>query len=241
MLPWPARLAMAVRLGWLWASVPRLRAPADPAGLISGRPPALTVLGVGDSIAAGIGVTTQAESLVAQVAAQLARAGREVRWRNAGVSGATAATLEWQLGLPVSRAPDLVLLSCGVNDVVRGHPAADFGASLAAFYRKARARWPEVRVVHAGIPPLHAFPALHGHLGHVLGEHGTSCIAAARSAASEAGAHYLDFPRDVDAAQFARDGFHPNAAGCAAWAGTVARAIVEAGILREVDASLSFD
>lgn len=236
-LPWPARLEMAVRLGWISATVPRLPAPPEPAGVVSGRPPALTVLGIGDSITAGIGVGTQAESLVAQVAIQLGGAGHEVRWQNAGLSGATAAALEGLLELSVRRPPDLLLLSCGVNDVVRGRPAADFGASLAGFYRKARARWPAVGIVHAGIPPLESFPALSGHLGRVLGKHGISCIAAARAAAIEAGALYVDFPRDIDASQFARDGFHPNAEGCAAWAVAVARAIAASGVVRPADAS----
>ena len=240
-LAWPARFELAVRLGWVWATVPRLPAPPEPQGVVPGRLPAFTVIGIGDSITAGIGVTTQSESLVAQVAMQLARGGREVRWQNAGVSGATAAMLECQLERPVPRAPDLLLLSCGVNDVVRGHPAADLGASLAGFHRKARARWPETVIVHAGIPPLEAFPALHGRLGRVLGAHGITCIAAARSAANEAGARYLDFPRDVDAGQFAHDGFHPNAAGCAVWAATVACAIVDSGILPMDDARVASD
>ncbi len=231
MLRWPARLAVALRLTWVWATVPRLPAPPEPAGVVGGRPPALTIIGMGDSITAGIGVAAQAESLVAQVSTRLAQAGREVRWQNAGVSGATAATLERLLEAAVPGPPDLLLLSCGVNDVVRGHPADDFGASLAVFYRKARTRWPAASIVHVGIPPLEAFPALGGHLGRLLGKHGVSCIAAARSAATAAGALYLDFPPDIDAGQFARDGFHPNAAGCAAWAVTVARSIDESGIL----------
>jgi len=216
--------------------VPRLPAPPAPAGVVDGRRPALTVLGIGDSIIAGIGVGAQSESLVAQVAAQLARAGREVRWASTGLSGATAAMLDGLLEVSIQHPPDLLLLSCGVNDVVRGHPAAEFGASLAGFYRKARAGWPHVQMVHAGIPPLESFPALSGRLGRLLGTHGIACIAAARDAAIAAGALYADFPTDLDVGQFARDGFHPNAVGCAAWAVTVARTILESRALRPTDA-----
>jgi lysophospholipase L1-like esterase len=240
-LPWPARLETALRLGWIWATVPRLPAPSAPAGVVRGAPPALTVLGIGDSIIAGIGVETQSDSLVAQLAAQLGRAGQEVRWASAGVAGATAAALSGLLGVPVASPPDLVLLSCGVNDVVRGHEAAGFGTALAEFFHMVRARWPGTCVVHAGIPPLESFPALGPHLGRLLGAHGVRCIAAARRAAIGAGALYADFPRDVGAAQFARDGFHPNAAGCAAWAVAVTRTIEESGAWRAARARETSD
>lgn len=236
LLTWPERLETALRLGWVWAMVPRLVAPPVPAGVAAGPGPELRLLGIGDSIIAGIGVEAQSQSLVAQVAARLAGAGRAVRWESAGVSGATAAMLDGLLEARGGPPPDLLLLSCGVNDVVRGRSAAELSASLAGFYRKAQARWPEVRIVHAGIPPLESFPALHGPLGRLLGKHGMSCIQTARHATIAAGAVYADFPRDVDAARFARDGFHPNAAGCAAWAVAVARTIEESGVLRVTDA-----
>jgi len=199
------------------------------------------VLGIGDSIIAGIGVAAQSESLVVQVAAQLARGGREVRWVSAGVPGATGAALDGLLEMAVPHPPDVLLLSCGVNDVVRGRPAADFGAVLTGFYGKARMRWPEIRMVHAGIPPLESFPALGIRLGRRLGAHGICCIAAARSAAVAAGALYADFPQNVNAAQFARDGFHPNAAGCAAWAIAVVRTIDESGALHTAHAPAASD
>jgi lysophospholipase L1-like esterase len=230
-LPWPVRIDTALRLGWIWATVPRLPAPPAPAGFVGGRQPGLTVLGIGDSIIAGIGVETQSESLVAKVATQLAFGGREVRWASAGVSGASAAALDRLFEMDVPYPPDLLLLSCGVNDVVRGRPAAEIGAALTGFYRQAHGRWPEARIVHVGIPPLDSFPALGARLGRLLGTHGLSCVAAARNAALASGAIYADFPESVTAAHFARDGFHPNAAGCAAWAVAVARIIDQSGPL----------
>jgi lysophospholipase L1-like esterase len=229
-LGWPARLETMLRLAWVWASVPRLPVPPAPAGVVPGRPPPLNLAGFGDSIIAGIGVAAQVDSLVARVAACLAHDGREVRWRGVGVSGATGRMLAGLLDAPLDDDPHIVLVSCGVNDVVRGRPAQQLAREFMQFLRRARQRWPQAHVVHAGIPPLESFPALTGRLGRVLGEHGRSCIAALRAAATESGALYVAFPADVGSAQFSRDGFHPNELGCAIWAGSIAQAMTGAGI-----------
>jgi lysophospholipase L1-like esterase len=229
-LGWPARLETLLRLACVWASVPRLPVPPAPAGLVAGRPPPLDLAGFGDSIIAGIGVAAQADGLVARVAAHLAQDGIEVRWRSVGVSGATGRTLAGLLDAPLEHDPHVILVSCGVNDVVRGRPPQQLAHEFTQFLRRARARWPHAQVVHVGVPPLESFPALTGRLGEILGRHGRSCIAALRAAASESGALYVAFPAAVGSTEFSRDGFHPNELGCAIWAGFVARAIEAAGL-----------
>ena len=224
-LPRLVRLEIALRLAWVRATVPRLPPPPGPQGVVDGEAPALHIVGIGDSIVAGIGVREQADGLVAQVATRLAQSGRAVRWVSIGLAGATAPALAALLEAAGRERPDLVLLSCGVNDIVRGQPAADFAAALEDFYRRAVAVWPAVRIVHAGIPPLERFPALQGRLGRLLGAHGDICIAAARLAAERSGVLYSPFPSAVSSTAFARDGFHPNDRGCAAWADSVAATI----------------
>jgi len=229
-LEWPVRLETLLRLAWAWARVPRLPAPPAPAGVVPGGPPPLNLAGFGDSIIAGIGVAAQADGLVGRVAAHLAQGGREVRWRGVGVSGATGGMLAGLLDTPLESDPHVILVSCGVNDVVRGRPPQQLAREFTQFLRRARARWPYALVVHAGVPPLESFPALAGRLGQVLGRHGRSCIAALRAAATESGALYVAFPAEVGRTEFSRDGFHPNELGCAIWAGFVARAIESAGL-----------
>ena len=224
-LPWPVRLETALRLAWVRVTVPRLPPPPGPQGVIEGEAPALRLVGIGDSIVAGIGVREQANGLVAQVAARLARGGRAVRWVSLGQAGATAPALPLLLEAARRERPDLVLLSCGVNDIVRGQPAAELAAALEDCYRRALAAWPAVQIVHAGIPPLERFPALQGWLGRLLGAHGDACIAAARLASERTGARYSPFPSAVSSTAFARDGFHPNERGCAAWADSIAATI----------------
>ena len=229
-LPWGVRLGTMLRLAWVWVSVPRLPAPTVSDGVAPGRGQPVTLVGFGDSIIAGIGVATHTGSLVAQVAAHLSQGGRSVRWISVGRSGATAPMLDAMLDGPVTNDPDIILVSCGVNDVVRGRAPHALAGDFRRFARRARERWPTAVVVHAGIPPLERFPALAGRLGEVLGRHGRSCIGAVRSAAIAADALYVPFPADVYAAHFARDGFHPNERGCAIWGKAVAQSIEAAGI-----------
>lgn len=229
-LPWPVRLEIGLRLAWIRATVPRLPPPPGPHGVVDGKAPALSLVGIGDSIVAGIGVREQAGSLIAQVAARLARGGRAVRWVSIGLAGATAPALPTLLEAAGHERPELVLVSCGVNDIVRGQPAADFAAALEDLYRRTRAAWPAARIVHVGIPPLGQFPALQGRLGRRLGAHGDLCIAAARAAAERSGTLYSPFPSAVSRAAFARDGFHPNESGCAAWADAVAATIAAGAV-----------
>ena len=209
------------RLAWLWATAIRLPVPPNPRGLVPGAPPVVRVVGFGDSIAAGVGVEAQSDGLLARFAAEIAE-GRAVRWESFAVSGATADALADLLDQAADTPADYVLLSCGVNDVLRRRDVAGYRRSIERFHGEVRRRWPRARVVHAGIPSFAAFPALHGRLGRFLDRRALEYVAAARRAAADTGAVYAEFPPDVEARYFARDGFHAGPDGCIAWARAIA-------------------
>ena len=92
MLPLAAKLALSPLLvaQALLARrrVPRLPEAAGPRSGAVGRGPALKLLVVGDSSAAGVGVVHQREALAAQLAAQVAASNRVwVHWRLVARSG----------------------------------------------------------------------------------------------------------------------------------------------------------
>ena len=96
----------------------------------------------GDSLTEGYGLPP-AQGFTVQLQAELRRAGVAATVRNGGVSGDTArqglARLRWGLrGLP--RAPDLVIVELGANDMLRGLPpeqtSHDLDAILAEFDRR---------------------------------------------------------------------------------------------------------
>lgn len=98
-------------------------------GALAAAPPAPTgplIWAFGDSLTEGYGLVP-AQGFTVQLQAALRRAGMAASVRNGGVSGDTArqglARLRWGLrGLP--RAPDLVIVELGANDMLRGLPVA---------------------------------------------------------------------------------------------------------------------
>ena len=222
--PFILRWEMGVRLAWLWATAVRLSAPPDPHGRVPGTPPEVSVLAFGDSIAAGVGADAQTAGLVARFAGEIA-AGHAIHWESFAVSGATADVLDPLVERARDAEANYVLLSCGVNDVLRNRPLGRFHSAIARFHERARRRWPRARLVHAGIPSFAAFPALHGRLGRFLDRRARDYVTAAKRAATDAGAIYAEFPTDVQDRHFARDGFHAGPDGCIAWARSIRRLI----------------
>jgi lysophospholipase L1-like esterase len=210
--------------------VPRLPPAPGPSGRVGAGAAAFRLLGLGDSTIAGVGCTTQAEALTGATAARLAaRDGRTVEWVARGVSGATAADVRRAL-LPAALegSPDAVILSVGVNDVVRGRSPASFAADLVAIVAAFDGRSPAVKVVYAGLPPLGSFPALAPPLASLLDRRARRLAAAAEGALAGR-ATVVRFPPRLPPSTFAGDGFHPGAAGCAVWADWVAAALAAPG------------
>lgn len=88
-----------------------------------------TILALGDSLTAGLGVGP-AESFPARLEAALKAKGHDVKVINAGVSGDTAADgaarLDWALSEPVNA----VIVELGANDALRGLPVAQAEQAL---------------------------------------------------------------------------------------------------------------
>ena len=89
----------------------------------------VTILALGDSLTAGLGVGPS-EAFPARLEAALKAKGHDVRVINAGVSGDTAADgaarLDWALAEPV----DAVIVEFGANDALRGLPVAQAEQAL---------------------------------------------------------------------------------------------------------------
>lgn len=101
-------------------------------GLTGAAPAPRLVWALGDSLTAGYGLPP-AQGFTARLQAALRASGVAAEVRNGGVSGDTAAQgrarLLWGLrGLP--RAPDLVIVELGANDMLRGLPPAQARANL---------------------------------------------------------------------------------------------------------------
>jgi acyl-CoA thioesterase-1 len=113
-----------------------------------------TVVFLGDSLSAGSGVKTQ-EAFPSLVQEKIRERGLPFEVVNAGVGGDTTAgglrRLDWLL----QRRIDVLVLELGGNDGLRGLPARNIKANLQAMIEKAKAKYPDVKIVIAGMqmPP----------------------------------------------------------------------------------------
>jgi len=112
------------------------------------------ILVLGDSLAAAYGIKKE-EGFVAKLQTRITKAGMNYEVVNGGVSGDTTAgglrRINWLLKKPV----DVLLLELGGNDGLRGISPAETRRNLIGIIDKTRARFPEVKVILAGMqmPP----------------------------------------------------------------------------------------
>jgi len=179
--------------------------------------PSLKLVGLGDSIIAGVGASTHAVGLVGRTAESLA--GLEdvqVEWTAIGRSGATSAAIRERL-LPTAplAAADAVIVSAGVNDLTRLHGPTRFQRDLEALLDAIERAAPRARIALAGLPPLETFPALPPALKRAFGLRGRQLdgvmqqVAAKRSRVAHAAVE-IDAAAAADRASFSVDGFHPS-------------------------------
>ncbi|WP_063725746.1 GNAT family N-acetyltransferase [Cryptosporangium arvum] len=224
-------LVAAVQGTWLR----RTTAPLPPAGgPASGRTgpvghAPLNVVVVGDSTAAGCGVTSHREGFACGFAHELtARTGRPVRWEVVGQFGATARRVRHKLIPRVGADFDLAVLLAGGNDVLGGrdpeHWRDDLTAILDALEERAG------RVVVAGAPPFARFPGLPGALGRYLAQRADALDDASRAVCRpRPGSDWVTVTEPPPAGFFSADGMHPSAAGYRRWAHEIARQLTGLG------------
>ncbi|NYE11221.1 SGNH/GDSL hydrolase family protein [Actinomadura citrea] len=202
------------------------------AGADPGRGPAFRVVVIGESTAVGVGASRHAEALPGFLAEELGeRLRRSVAWSVSGRNGATARRIIAGLVPPANgSAPNLVVVTAGINDLLRRRPLRRWAADVTELVALLRGRFPEATVLVAGMPPVHRFPALPRPLRSVLGARARAMDRITRDAAAAGGAVHapMDEAMARDPHLFASDGFHPSAAGYRVWARDLARAAVPA-------------
>lgn len=222
--------AVAVR-----ARAPRLIAAAGPTrGLVpAGATPAgarpLQLLGVGDSIIAGVGAADSASALVASLARVLARALElPVDWRTLARSGAGARMVHRlvQAGDDGPSA-DLIVVSVGVNDVIGLNRGQRWQRELGTLASALRRHSPDALIAWVGLPPLDRFPLLPPALARVLGSRArTFDTGLASLAARDRRMLHVALGTAIPPELFSGDGFHPGDAGYRVLAELVADAVL---------------
>jgi lysophospholipase L1-like esterase len=181
----------------------------------------LRLLAIGDSIIAGVGAGTTGRSLPVQFARALAdRFSIRVEWRIEGENGARLSSLRQRLaGFDAKPPADLVLISIGVNDVTGLSSQRRWRAQLEGLVKDLREKWPSVRVIFLGLPPMSKFPLPPQPLRFTLGLRAALLDAIASTVIARQ-PDMLHIATEIDPLRhgFCEDGFHPSAATCGIWA-----------------------
>lgn len=175
-----------------------------------GRP--LSLLMLGDSSAAGVGVASQAQALAGHLPPTLAKlARRRVQWRLLARSGVTSAQCLALLEDAEPFETDIAVVVLGVNDVIGQVPSHRALAAREAIANRLRNAHGARHVVFAPLPPVHLFPGLPQPLRWVAGEdarrHDRTVASWARTRGDVSHVP-IDLP--LNRALMAGDGFHPG-------------------------------
>jgi len=214
----PLSLLQGLRLRRTATRLPEAPGPRSSA---VGRGRTLRLLALGDSIIAGVGLDSTAASLPVQFARALSRHHPlRVRWRLEGSNGATVHELPARLPhIDAGSAPDVVLISVGVNDVTALTPLKRWQAGLGHLLDDLRKRWPAACIVVLGLPDMAHFPLLRGPLRLTMGWRAAALDAIAKKAIEgRHGMYHLASRIGPFRHGFCPDGFHPDAEACKLWA-----------------------
>jgi lysophospholipase L1-like esterase len=194
----------------------------------AGEGPALRLLVVGDSAAAGVGAPSQDDALTGRIVAGL-RDRFRVEYRLVARTGATTASTLKHLEKIDAFRTDAVVTSLGVNDVTGDVGVAAFLERQGRLRAILREKFGARLILVSGLPPMGSFAALPQPLRWYLGARAKELDRALAGALPDGqGAHHLPLFRTMDRAMLASDGFHPGPSSHALWGAAAAERIATA-------------
>ncbi|MGI2169954.1 SGNH/GDSL hydrolase family protein [Shewanella sp. MF05960] len=234
-------------------TTPRLAEPEGERVGQTGSNPQLSLLILGDSAAAGVGVTNQSQALLGQVLEQLSPT-LDVNYALFAKTGATTSTTLQALNEPIDPTHpilaqehyDVIVTSLGVNDITSSVSCDKWLLQQQALFTLLKKRFTPKQILVTALPPLGLFPVLPNPLRWSLGKranqfnHGLQqLLLTLNQQQNNQSSQFtmiklpldnpqpelsmLDFMRQV----MASDGFHPGAPIYNAWASLVVEQIVD--------------
>ncbi|HET9455615.1 MAG TPA: SGNH/GDSL hydrolase family protein [Gemmatimonadaceae bacterium] len=207
---------------------PRLPEPPGPRTGVRGDGPALRLLIVGDSAAAGVGAASQDEALSGRLVDELAPTFR-VSWMVVARTGATTGgTARYLARRPADEcdAFDVAVLSLGGNDVMGRRPLRRWLEDMGDVTAFLRERFAVRHILISGLPPIHAFTALPQPLRWYLGARARRFDRAlAAWARSQSDCEHLPLELTNGAGLLATDGLHPGPRLYERWSTELARRV----------------
>jgi lysophospholipase L1-like esterase len=185
----------------------------------------LRLLVLGDSAAAGVGVSSQEDALAGHMAAAL-RGKFQVQWKLEARTGATTRSAVQRIREMPADKFDAVVVSLGVNDVTSGRRVSAWLAEINELAGLLRVKFGAAFILFSGLPPMHSFPALPQPLRWYLGARARMFDRGLRLwTLTQPNCEHMRPPGSSYAGMMAADGFHPGPAMYALWGAEAARRI----------------
>lgn len=131
----------------------------------------LTLLSLGESTVAGIGVDTHEEGFTGTFAQTLAEEiQNNIDWKVYAKSGYTAKMVLQKLVPQISEQnPDIILIGLGGNDSFTLNRPWTWKKDIRNLIEALKSRFPEANLVFANMPPIKEFPAFTSLIKFVIG------------------------------------------------------------------------
>ena len=203
----------------------KLKEPVGERCGLSGNGPSIKLLILGDSAAAGVGVTHQDNALTGQLLKNLSPK-YSINWRLQAKTGVNTSTVIRHLDNLDSFEVDVVLLSLGVNDVTSLTKQSEWLRLLDKLRFLLVSKFKAKHILLTSLPPMHVFPSLPQPLRWFLGRRAKAFN---RGLSDYSELHEplnlitLDFP--ISSEFIAEDGFHPSGKAYQLWSEMAAKQI----------------
>jgi len=191
----------------------------------AGSGPPLRLLVLGDSAAAGVGVSTQDAALIGQTVKHLQGKFR-LAWKLEAKIGATTRSTIAKLKAAEPEPFTAVAISLGVNEVTCGRRVATWRAELDELANLLRTKFTVQRMLWSGVPCMHEFPSLPQPLRWYLGTRAALLDQVLKAwVNSQDDCDFIVAPAGDYGSMMAEDGFHPGPKVYDLWGAEVARCL----------------
>lgn len=201
-----------------------MEASGEREGLIGqGKPLSLLILG--DSAAAGVGVETQQDALSGAIISEL-KSEYILQWKLHAKTGDTTKQVYQALQQLEQRKYDVVVTSIGVNDVTKLTSAKSWIKQQKQLFTQIQNHFQPKLIIVSGVPPMQHFPALPDPLAWLFGKYAAQMNQALQQwLAPQSQFRFIQY--DIENFQamnlpMASDGFHPSKEIYAIWGQQVA-------------------
>ena len=219
----PLLIAQAKRVR---ANMPKLpEATGSRTGKV-GKGESLKLLVIGDSAAAGVGVSHQEVALGGQIVSHLMHE-YHLDWDVVAEAGATTArVLGWIPGIQ-RRDYDAIVVSLGINDVTAGVTRKQWMRQQQVLVQELTHRFSTSKIIISQIPELENFEVIPQPLRWCLGMQSKRFNSIAREAwEGHPVCEFMDLPLVFDRSLMASDNFHPSERAYRLWGEAFAQCIV---------------